>query len=125
MRLARYRSALAEALWRRNAWMAVAAAMADATRHCVDMLALAVVAIVIRAGAVLTSDTPEVRKWGAILVGLGSTGYFPEGVRQLLLDFSRWCLVIAISALGMKTSLKSLGAAVACGAQVFCRYMDR
>lgn len=61
----------------------------------------------------------------AILVGLGSTGYFPEGVRQLLLDFSRWCLVIAISALGMKTSLKSLGEvggqaiAVICGETVF------
>lgn len=46
-------------------------AMAKWEDRVVWLLALAVVAIVIRAGAVLTSDTPEVRKWGAILVGLG------------------------------------------------------
>lgn len=45
----------------------------------------------------------------AILVGLGSHELFPETLRQVVLDISRWCLVIAIAALGMKTSLKSLG----------------
>jgi uncharacterized integral membrane protein (TIGR00698 family) len=45
----------------------------------------------------------------AILVLVGSSEAFPEVVRSILLDISRWCLVIAIAALGMKTSLKALG----------------
>ena len=61
----------------------------------------------------------------AILVGLGSHELFPETLRQVVLDISRWCLVVAISALGMKTSLKSLGdvggqaIALICGETVF------
>jgi len=61
----------------------------------------------------------------AILVGLGSIDAFPESLRQFVLDVSRWCLVVAISALGMKTSLKSLGdvggqaIALICGETVF------
>ncbi|WP_371037788.1 YeiH family protein [Rhodosalinus sp. FB01] len=42
------------------------------------------------------------------LVALGSTGLVPEAARQTVLEASRWCLVIAIAALGMKTSLKKL-----------------
>ncbi len=44
----------------------------------------------------------------AALVVLGSAEWFPSGLKTLLLDLSRWCLVIAISAIGMKTALKSL-----------------
>jgi len=44
----------------------------------------------------------------AALVFIGSHQSFPEELRQVLLEVSRWCLVIAISALGIKTSLKSL-----------------
>ncbi|MEO1249532.1 MAG: putative sulfate exporter family transporter, partial [Pseudomonadota bacterium] len=33
----------------------------------------------------------------------------PEQGKELLLDLSRWCLITAIAALGMKTSLKKLG----------------
>ncbi len=43
-----------------------------------------------------------------LLVGLNSTGVTPEPVRQFIVDTSRWCLVTAIAALGMKTSLKAL-----------------
>jgi uncharacterized integral membrane protein (TIGR00698 family) len=43
-----------------------------------------------------------------LLVGLNSTGILPEAVRGLLVETSRWCLVTAIAALGMKTSLKVL-----------------
>lgn len=43
------------------------------------------------------------------LVALGSTGLVPVAAKDAVLDVSRWCLVIAISALGMKTSLKRLG----------------
>ena len=42
------------------------------------------------------------------LVALNSLGAIPEPLRIGLVDVSRWCLVIAISALGMKTSLQSL-----------------
>ena len=43
-----------------------------------------------------------------ILVCLGSSDWFPNEVKVTLLDVSRWCLVTAIAAIGMKTALKSL-----------------
>ena len=42
------------------------------------------------------------------LVVFGSSEWFPTTVRSSLLDLSRWCLVVSISAIGMKTALKSL-----------------
>lgn len=42
------------------------------------------------------------------LVAVNSMGLIPEPARLVIVDTSRWCLVIAIAALGMKTSLKSL-----------------
>jgi len=44
------------------------------------------------------------------LVALNSTGIIPETVLAGLKSISRWCLVTAISALGMKTSLKAMAA---------------
>jgi len=43
------------------------------------------------------------------LVVIGSYGLVPVFVKDALLDLSRWFLVIAIAALGMKTSLRKLG----------------
>lgn len=62
-----------------------------------------------------TSDDNE-RRWPlppfiiafVLLVALNSTGVTPEPVRVAMVEASRWCLVTAISALGMKTSLKML-----------------
>lgn len=60
----------------------------------------------------------------AALVLAGSTGLIPADLTALLLELSRWCLIAAIAALGMKTSLKKLsevgGGAVAlvCGLTV-------
>lgn len=45
----------------------------------------------------------------AALVIAASLSLIPDAVKQLLLDLSRWCLITAIAALGMKTSLKKLG----------------
>lgn len=45
----------------------------------------------------------------AALVVAGSFSLVPEIVKQTLLDLSRWCLIVAIAALGMKTSLGKLG----------------
>lgn len=42
------------------------------------------------------------------LVALNSLGALPGFVQTGLQDLSRWCLVMAIAALGMKTSLKAL-----------------
>lgn len=44
----------------------------------------------------------------AALVAVNSLGAIPEPIRLGMVDVSRWCLVIAISALGMKTSLQAL-----------------
>ncbi|WP_231758457.1 YeiH family protein [Microbulbifer elongatus] len=43
-----------------------------------------------------------------LLAAINSTGWVPQTVQQFGNDLSRWCLVIAISALGMKTQLKEL-----------------
>jgi len=45
----------------------------------------------------------------ALLVIAGSYDFVPVEVKDGLLSFSRWCLVVAIAALGMKTSLGKLG----------------
>lgn len=44
----------------------------------------------------------------AALVGVNSTGVLPPVVTEQIGDASRWCLVTAIAALGMKTSFKEL-----------------
>lgn len=44
----------------------------------------------------------------AALVLVGSTNLIPQAVTAALLELSRWCLVTAIAALGMKTSLRKL-----------------
>jgi uncharacterized integral membrane protein (TIGR00698 family) len=44
----------------------------------------------------------------AALVAINSLGLIPKPVAGGISDVSRWCLVVAIAALGMKTSFKSL-----------------
>lgn len=43
-----------------------------------------------------------------VIMGINSTGAIPDNVLTGMTDASRWCLVTAIAALGMKTSLKTL-----------------
>ena len=43
-----------------------------------------------------------------VLVIVNSTGVIPESIQTLVADFSRFLLVVAISALGIKTSLKAM-----------------
>jgi len=43
-----------------------------------------------------------------ILAGLNSAGLIPSVVSQFLGDFSRWALLVAIAAVGMKTDLKTI-----------------
>lgn len=43
-----------------------------------------------------------------ILVVINSTGVIPESIQALVADFSRFLLVVAIAALGVKTSLKAM-----------------
>jgi uncharacterized integral membrane protein (TIGR00698 family) len=42
------------------------------------------------------------------LVALNSSGVIPSLLHRLLIDLSQWCLVTAIAALGIKTSLKAM-----------------
>jgi uncharacterized integral membrane protein (TIGR00698 family) len=44
----------------------------------------------------------------ALLVAINSTGLVPEVVRQAGQEVSRWCLIAAIAAIGMKTQLREL-----------------
>ena len=44
----------------------------------------------------------------ALLVAINSTGWLPKPLTQAGSEFSRWCLVAAIAAIGMKTQLKEL-----------------
>jgi uncharacterized membrane protein YadS len=43
-----------------------------------------------------------------LLVALNSAGVVPPGIARSLGEVSRWCLVIAIAALGVKTSFMQL-----------------
>lgn len=45
-----------------------------------------------------------------VLACVNSTGWVPQMVQGGVNELSRWCLVVAISALGMKTQLKELAA---------------
>jgi uncharacterized integral membrane protein (TIGR00698 family) len=44
----------------------------------------------------------------AVLVAVNSTGWLPAALARGGSEFSRWCLVAAIAAIGMKTQLKEL-----------------
>lgn len=55
---------------------------------------------------------PPLLPWFAVgfvvLAGISSTGWLSEWIVNTCNEISRWCLVIAISALGMKTHLKDI-----------------
>ncbi len=63
-------------------------------------------------GADSMGQRPPLLPWFAVgflvLACINSTGWVPVVVQGGLNELSRWCLVIAISALGMKTQLKEL-----------------
>lgn len=65
-------------------------------------------------GADPTGKRPPLLPWFAvgflILAGINSTGWVVPAVQGSINELSRWCLVISISALGMKTRLKELAA---------------
>ncbi|WOE33137.1 MULTISPECIES: YeiH family protein [unclassified Acinetobacter] len=59
-----------------------------------------------------TVNRPPLLPWFAVgflvLACINSTGWVPVLIQSHLSELSRWCLVVAISALGMKTQLKEL-----------------
>ena len=63
-------------------------------------------------GAGQAGPRPPLLPWFAvafvILAGINSTGWIPLQVQSFGNELSRWCLVAAIAALGMKTHLKEL-----------------
>jgi len=63
-------------------------------------------------GGDATGKHPHLLPWFAVgflmLACINSTGWVPSMLQQGVNELSRWCLVIAISALGMKTQLKEL-----------------
>ena len=46
----------------------------------------------------------------AVLVAINSTGWVPRPLQAAGNDFSRWCLIVSIAGIGMKTHLKELAA---------------
>lgn len=65
-----------------------------------------------RSGAEADQTKEPLLPWFAIaflaIAGLSSTGLVPPAVREGMVEASRWCLVLAISALGMRTNLASI-----------------
>ncbi len=63
-------------------------------------------------GAEPGGKRPPLLPWFAVgfvvLAAINSTGFVPPQLQSAGNDLSRWCLVIAISALGMKTQLREL-----------------
>lgn len=58
------------------------------------------------------AERPPLLPWFAVafalLVAINSTGLIPATLQSLGNDASRWCMVIAIAAIGMKTQLKQI-----------------
>jgi len=74
---------------------------------------IVVAAMITRArGAAEAGKRPPILPWFAVgfvlLAAVNSTGWVPALVQSSANELSRWSLVIAISALGMKTQLKEL-----------------
>jgi uncharacterized integral membrane protein (TIGR00698 family) len=72
-------------------------------------------ALITRAkGAEPGAARPPLLPWFAVafivLAAVNSTGFVAASVQQFGNELSRWCLVVAIAALGMKTQLKELAA---------------
>ncbi|MEM8852704.1 MAG: putative sulfate exporter family transporter [Pseudomonadota bacterium] len=44
----------------------------------------------------------------AILVAVNSTGILPDVIRDTLVELSRWCLITAVAAVGLTTSLRDI-----------------
>jgi uncharacterized membrane protein YadS len=65
-------------------------------------------------GADPTGKRPPLLPWFAVgflmLACINSTGWVVPAVQGAVNELSRWCLVVSISALGMKTQLKELAA---------------
>ncbi len=58
------------------------------------------------------AERPPLLPWFAVafilIAAVNSTGFIPSGVQAFGNELSRWCLVAAISAIGMKTQLKQI-----------------
>ena len=71
-------------------------------------------AMITRAQSDDRSARPPLLPWFAVafvlLAAINSTGWIAAPVRELGSDVSRWCLAIAMCAIGMKTQLKELAA---------------
>jgi uncharacterized membrane protein YadS len=55
-----------------------------------------------------TAAASRVRRAFAVLVLVNSTGWMPASVQELGNDASRWCLLAAMAAIGMKTQLREV-----------------
>lgn len=90
------------------------------TATVVKLMRVAMLLPVILCAAMITraqgvsagGERPPLLPWFAvgflILAAISSTGWVPAAATSVINDVSRWCLVIAISALGMKTHLKEI-----------------
>ncbi|WP_028714743.1 YeiH family protein [Paracoccus sp. J55] len=108
---------------------------AGATATFVKLLRVALLVPIVVALSVMFGRNPAAGQAGSLpipffvigfaaLVLIGSANLVPPDVTAMLLELSRWCLITAIAALGMKTSLKKLGEvggsaiAIVCGLTV-------
>lgn len=74
---------------------------------------VAVVAMLFRSGAAAGEKPPLLPGFlvgFAVLVAVNSLGLIPQPVTDAASGLSRWCLVVAIAALGVKTSFQQLAA---------------
>ena len=69
------------------------------------------VSLIVRRSAIDRRSTPLLPMFGVAffaLVIVNSLGWVPRALGEVAGELSRWCLVAAIAAIGMKTSLKEL-----------------
>jgi len=63
-------------------------------------------------GSAQSSVSPPLLPWFAIaflvLAGINSSGWIGSALQSFTNDLSRWCLIVAMSAIGMKTQVKQI-----------------
>ena len=83
----------------------------------VKLMRVAMLLPVIVCAAMITrrshgSAQSDVRPWFAVafvlLAAINSTGWIDSAMQSFTNDMSRWCLLVAMSAIGMKTQLKQI-----------------
>ncbi len=85
-----------------------AAVVVKLTRVAALPVVLPIIAMAFASGGARSFRPPLFLVGFVLLLAASGTGLVPDGLREMLSEMSRWLLVVAIAALGVRTSLKEI-----------------